>query len=116
MKGDFNGYITECSEGDIKKKAEDYALDAYKEAIKKVSKLQILNPVVLELYLNYTVFLYENFDEPKKAIEIAQNVINEAKKKLPEIDEDADENRDTISYYNLLEENLDMWKSEEDKN
>jgi len=116
MKGDFNRYITECSEGDIKKIAEDYASDAYNEAIKRVSKLQILNPIRLGLHHHYVIFLYEILDEHKKAIEIAQNVINEAEKKLPEIDEDADENRDTVSYYNLLKEDLDMWKRREDKN
>ena len=30
------------------------------------------------------------------------------------IDEDADENRDTVSIYNLLKENLDMWVNEEE--
>ena len=29
-------------------------------------------------------------------------------------DEDAEENRDTVSIVNLLKENLDMWKSEEE--
>ena len=114
MKGNFNRYITECSEGDVKKKAENSASDGYNEAMKRVSKLQILNPVRLGFYYSYTVFLYEILDERKKAIEIVQNAINEAEKKLPEIDEDADENRDAVSFYNLLKETLDIWKSEEE--
>ena len=38
----------------------------------------------------------------------------DAEKELPNIDEDADENRDTVSIFNLLKENLDMWTSEEE--
>ena len=42
------------------------------------------------------------------------SVVEKADKELPNIDEDADENRDTVSIYNLLKENLDMWVSEEE--
>ncbi len=35
---------------------------------------------------------------------------------MPNIDEDADENRDAVSIVNLLKENLDMWKSEAEEN
>ena len=52
-------------------------------------------------------------NDHKKAIDIAKNTVSEVKKELPNIDEDADEYRDTITIYNFLEENLDMWESEE---
>ena len=49
-----------------------------------------------------------------KAIQIASDALDKANKELPNIDEDAEENRDTVSIVNLLKENLDMWKSEEE--
>ena len=49
----------------------------------------------------------------KKQIAISKTVVEKADHKFPNIDEEADENRDTVSIYNLLKENLDMWNSEE---
>ena len=113
MKGDYNAYIAQFAEGNIKILAQDSALKAYTEAIKRSSKLWVLNPVYLELILNYSYFLYEILNDKKKAIDIVGSVINKADKELPNIDEDADENRDTVSNYNLLNENLEMWENEE---
>ena len=93
MKGDYNRYIAEYAEGDLKKQVSDDALKAY---------------------LNFSVFYYEVINDHKKAIEIAKAAVEKADKELPNIDEDADENRDTVSIYNLLKENLDMWVSEEE--
>ena len=64
--------------------------------------------------LNFSVFYYEVINDHKKAIEITKAAVEKADKELPNIDEDADENRDTVSIYNLLKENLDMWVSEEE--
>ena len=113
MKGDYDRFIAESSEGNIKIQAEDSASKAYIEAIKRSSKLYILNPVRLELYLNYSVFLYEFLNDRIKAIDIAKKVIREADRELPYIDEDADENKDAVSLYNLLKENVEYWESEE---
>ena len=111
MKGDYDRFIAESSEGNIKIQAEDSASKAYIEAIKRTSKLYILNPVRLELYLNYSVFLYEFLNDRIKAIDIAKKAISEADKELPNIDEN--ENKDTVSLYNLLKENVECWESEE---
>ena len=113
MKGDYDRFIAESSEGNIKIQAEDSASKAYIEAIKRSSKLYILNPVRLELYLNYSEFLYEFLNDRIKAIDIAKKVIREADRELPYIDEDADENIDAVSLYNLLKENVECWESEE---
>ena len=112
MKGDYNKYIAESAEGNLKIETKDSASKAYNEAIKRASKLQTLNPICLGLFLDYSVFQYEVLEDHKKGIEIAKNTINEIDKILPEIDEDADENRDLVSIYNLLYENLKMWESE----
>ena len=111
MKGDYDRFIAESSEGNIKIQAEDSASKAYIEAIKRTSKLYILNPVRLELYLNYSVFLYEFLNDRIKAIDIAKKASSEADMELPNIDEN--ENKDTVYLYNLLKENVECWESEE---
>ena len=68
----------------------------------------------LGLALNFSVFYYEVINDHKKAIDIAKTAVEKTDKELQNIDEDADENRDTVSFYNLLKENLDMWVSEEE--
>lgn len=112
MKGDYNRYIAEYAEGDLKKQVSAAALDAYNKATEYAKNLKVLNPIGLGLALNFSVFYYEVIDDHKKAIEIAKTAVENADKELPNIDEDADENRDTVSIYNLLKENLDMWTSE----
>ena len=114
MKGDYNRYIAEYAEGDLKKEVSDGALAAYNQANDFAKSLKVLNPIKLGLSLNFSVFYYEVMNDHKKAIEIAKNAVDEAEKELPNIDEDADENRDTVSIFNLLKENLDMWTSEEE--
>ena len=114
MKGDYNRYIAEYAEGDLKKQVSDDALKAYEEATEVAKTLPVLNPIGLGLALNFSVFYYEVINDHKKAIEIAKTAVDKADKELPNIDEDADENRDTVSIYNLLKENLDMWVSEEE--
>ena len=113
-KGDYNRYIAEYAEGDLKKQVSDDALKAYDEATEIAKSLPVLNPIALGLALNFSVFYYEVINDHKKAIEIAKAAVEKADKELPNIDEDADENRDTVSIYNLLKENLDMWVSEEE--
>ena len=76
--------------------------------------MPVLNPNALGLALSYSVFYYENFNDHKKAIEIAKTAIDNADKELLNIDKDADENIDTISIYNLLKENYDNWVNEEE--
>ena len=112
MKGDFNEYIAEFAEGDLKIQTRDSASKSYNEAIIRSSRLHTLNPIRLELLLNYSIFQYE-MEDHKKAIEIAKKAINEADKELPGIDKEADINKDLISIYNILKGNLDLWENEE---
>ena len=110
MIGDYNRYIEE-SVFIIKNQATNDALKYYEEAKEKAEELPILNPIKLGLYINLSVFYYDIINDHKKAIDITKSIIEEAEKELPNIDEDAEENRDTISIYNLLKENHDMWLS-----
>ena len=114
MKGDYNRYIAEYAEGDLKKQVSDDALKSYNDASETAKSLPVLNPIALGLALNFSVFYYEVMNDHQKAIEIASQSLDKANKELPNIDEDADDNRDTVSIVNLLKENLDMWKSEEE--
>ena len=114
MKGDYNRYIAEYAEGDLKKQVSDDALKSYTEASETDKSLPVLNPIALGLALNFSVFYYEVMNDHSKAIDIASQALDKANKELPNIDEDADDNRDTVSIVNLLKENLDMWKSEEE--
>ena len=114
MKGDYNRYMAEYAEGDLKSQVSDDALAAYREASEKAKTLQVLNPISLGLALNFSVFYYEVMNDHETACKIADEALTNANKDLPNIDEDAEENRDAISIINLLKENLDMWKSETD--
>ena len=57
MKGDFNRYIAQFAEGNLKKQFVDSGLKAYNKAIKRASKLEILNPIRSRLFLNYSIFI-----------------------------------------------------------
>ena len=112
MKGDYNRYIAEYASADLKTQVAEDALNAYNEASTIAKNLGVLNPIALGLALNFSVFYYEVKNDHDTACKIATEAIEKADKELPNIDEDADENRDTVSIVNLLKENLEMWKSE----
>ena len=112
MKGDYNRYIAEYAVDDLKTKVAEDALNAYNEASSIAKSLPVLNPIALGLALNFSVFYYEVKNDHDTACKIASEAIDKADKELPNIDEDAEENRDTVSIVNLLKENLEMWKSE----
>ena len=112
MKGDYNRYIAEIAEAPEKDKVAEAALNAYNEATEIAKGLPTLNAIALGLALNFSVFYYEVKGDHEKACKIAEDAINNADKELPNIDEDAEENKDTVSIVNLLKENLDMWKNE----
>ena len=108
MKGDYNRYIAEYATDELKTQVSDDALNAYNEASSIAKSLGVLNPIAL----NFSVCYYEVKNDHDTACKIAQEAIDKADKELPNIDEDAEENRDTVSIVNLLKENLEMWKSE----
>ena len=115
MIGDYNRYIAEYAGADLKTKVAEDALNAYNEASSIAKSLPVLNPIALGLALNFSVFYYEVKNDHDTACKIASEAIDKADKELPNIDEDAEENRDTVSIVNLLKENLEMWKSETDE-
>jgi 14-3-3 protein epsilon len=115
MKGDYNRYIAEYAEGDLKHSVGQASLKAYQEATDYAKDISSTNPIVLGLALNFSVFYYEVMNDHEKACITAKNTLDKAEKELPS-DEDDEEYRDAISIVNLLKENLEMWKIEADDN
>jgi 14-3-3 protein epsilon len=115
MKGDYNRYVAEYAEGELKQAVRDASLKAYGEATENAYSLSSVHPIVLGLALNFSVFHYEVMSDHEKACAIAKEVLDKAEKELPN-DEDDENYRDAISIINLLKENLEMWKIEADDN
>ena len=118
MKGDYNRYIAEYAQGDLKEKVSQAALDAYGLATKDSANLSPIHPISLGLALNFSVFYYEVMGDHEKACGIAKDVLDVANKEMSNV-EDPEENenhRDALSIINLLRENLDMWKMEAEEN
>ena len=116
MKGDYNRYIAEYAQGELKDKVSQAALDAYALATKDAKELSPINPISLGLALNFSVFYYEVMGDHEKACKIAKDTLDLANKEMASV-EDPEENEnywDALSIINLLRENLDMWKMEDD--
>lgn len=112
MKGDYNRYIAEYAQGDLKQTVSDDALQSYKQASEQAKNLSNVHPISLGLALNYSVFYYEVIGDHETACNIAKTTLDNANKELPNIDDDDENNRDALSIINLLRENLEMWKIE----
>jgi 14-3-3 protein epsilon len=115
MKGDYNRYIAEYAQGELKQKVADASLKAYDEAAESAKSLSSVHPIVLGLFLNFSVFHYEVMNDHEKACSIAKDTLDRAEKEIP-ADEDDENFRDAISIINLLRENLEMWRSEGEEN
>ena len=114
MKGDYYRYIAENVEGDVKKKYSDLGLASYNAALESAKSIDYKNPIKLGLALNLSVFYYEVVGNKDEACKLAQETIDKSKEALAGADEDEDEVKDALSITNLLQENLSMWKIEEE--
>jgi 14-3-3 protein epsilon len=112
MKGDYNRYIAEYAQGDLRQKVSEGALSAYKSATDSDKGLSSIHPISLGLALNFSVFYYEVMNDHETACKIAKDTLDFANKELPNIDEEDETHRDAMSIINLLRENLEMWKIE----
>ena len=115
MKGDYDRYIAENVDGDTKKKYADLGLAAYNAALEDSKSIDYKNPIKLGLALNLSVFYYEVVANKEEACKLAKETLDKAKDALAGVDEDDDEAKDAMSIVNLLQENLDMWNSEDDE-
>ena len=110
MKGDYYRYIAENTEGDVKKKYSDLALNTYNETVAEANNLNYKNSEKLGLLLNLSVFYYEVASNPKEAYSLANETLKKAKEALKGIDEDNEEYKDSLSIVNLLHDNIVMWE------
>ena len=112
MKGDYNRYVAEYAQGELKQQVAESALDAYKQASDLAQNLPPVHPISLGLALNFSVFYYEVMSDHETACKIAQDTLDATFKDLPNMDEDDESNRDAMAIISLLKENLEMWKYE----
>ena len=116
MKGDYNRYLTECTVEEARKEAIEGALQAY-EAGSDIAKaeLAVVNPILLGLALNFSVFYYEILKSPEKAFSHARSAYDEAYQALnsddsTKSDEEAKKLVQTI--LELLRDNCNLWQSD----
>ena len=114
MTADYYRYMAENVEGDQKKTFGENSLKSYNLASNEAKQLAIGNPIRLGLALNFSVFYFEVMNDQKMACDIAKETLDLAKKELGNVDEDDEEHKDAFSIINLLQENLNMWTSEEE--
>jgi 14-3-3 protein epsilon len=112
MKGDYNRYIAEYAQGDLKQNVSNDAKTAYGEATNAAKSLPPHHPISLGLALNYSVFYYEVLSDHETACKIAKDTLDLADKELANVNDENDEFQDAISIINLLRDNLEMWKLE----
>ena len=115
MKGDYYRYIAENVEGELKKKYSDLGKTSYENALSSAESISYTSPVKLGLALNLSVFYYEVIGDKDKAIKLAEETIEKGREALKTVDEEEDESKDSMSIVSLLEENLEMWKNEDNE-
>ena len=110
MLGDYYRYIGEFVEGSLKNKIIENCNKYYSEGNKILNNFPYTNPIKLGILLNTTLFYYEIMDNPQKAIELSEIVVKmfEKEKEKNKIDKDSDSQK----IYELVKENLDIWKAE----
>lgn len=124
MKGDYYRYEAEFMVGDaqlvaIEKSRKWYCyvrtlIFSYREALKEAENLQVsdVNPTLLGLYLNYSVFLYEITHQCEEARTLATKAFENAMKILENLPEK--DYQDSVSILQLIRDNLRLWESETD--
>lgn len=85
---------------------------SYSEALKEAQNLQVsdINPTLLGLYLNYSVFLYEITHQSEEARAMATKAFENAMKMLETLPEK--DFQDSVSILQLIRDNLKLWESE----
>lgn len=110
MTADYYRYMAENVEGDNRKGFGENSLKAYNIATENAKNLPVKNPIRLGLALNFSVFYFEVMNDQKMACDIAKEILELVKKE----DLDDENDADSLSITNLLQENLNMWTSDED--
>ena len=111
MKGDYHRYLAEFSLGEIKDKATEASLNAYKTASDiATTELPPTHPIRLGLALNFSVFYYEIENSPDKACHLAKQAFDDAIAELDTLSEES--YKDSTLIMQLLRDNLTLWTSD----
>ena len=87
LQADYFRYVAEVGSTDDRvEKAKTRALNSYNQAIQIADKLQPADPIRLSLYLNFSVYCYEIYEQKDKAMEIAKQGLEEAEQDIEFID------------------------------
>mmetsp|Transcript_9297 Transcript_9297/g.8956 ORF Transcript_9297/g.8956 Transcript_9297/m.8956 type:complete len:240 (-) Transcript_9297:46-765(-) len=111
MIGDYYRYTAETATGSKLEEVTENASKYYQQATDAAKDLKPYNSNKLGLALNFSVFWYELKNDSSKACEIAEQALNGARENIDEMEND--EARDALSIIELLKENLDLWREEE---
>ena len=105
--GDFNRYIAEFAEGDLREKAINECIDYYPKAYEMAKEIYPLNIISLGTKLNYSVFLYETIHEREKGIEVAYDSFEIACRQKTR---DNVDNKEVDAFINLFKDNIIEWR------
>merc|ERR1712228_1009152 len=111
IQTDNHRYIAEMSQGDKYEKAKESARSSYEDA--NAINLSACAPIKLGLVLNLSVFYYEVMKDTKRACTIADTALIAALEKIDDLGEE--EFKDAKAIIELLKENLQLWKDEQEE-
>ena len=111
MKGDYYRYMAEYKKQEEKKDVSQKSLIEYNKALDEAEVLNPTDTIKLGLALNFSVFYYEIMSDHRKAIELAQKALDDAKNNSYQMEEVDD--KDASLILQLLSDNLSLWKTGE---
>lgn len=109
LVADNHRYIAEMSSGERHAKAIEDARQSYEQA--NLIPLQPCSPIKLSISLNLCVFYYEVINDGSKACTIADQALSSALERIDDLGEE--EFKDAKAIIELLKENLNLWKEDE---
>ena len=112
LKGDFNRYIAEFAEGELREQAINECIDYYPKAYEMANQINPLNIVSLSTKLNYSVFLYETIHEKGKGMEVAYDSFDMASRKKTR---DGCDDKEVNAFINMFKDNMLDWKQREEQ-
>ena len=112
MIADYYRYIAESAKDEKLTEASDKALENYELAMSEADKLSNHSPIKLGLALNFSVFYFEVRDNKEEACKLAKKALDEANETIEDSNEE--EYRDSKGIIDLLSDNLELWKEEDD--
>ena len=112
IKADTFRYLAQFETGKNVLKVIGETEKRYLEAVKEAQSMETTHPLRLALMLNYATFKYEIEQNFTSAIEIAAEAFQESLAFFPGLEEL--EKDETLRIMILLEQNIDLWKLDEE--